>query len=87
MISESTHIQTNSTSCINLIFTDKENLSINSGVHSSLHPNCHHQIVHSSFNLNICFKQYIQNERFESDFGFFKALITELNELISLMKT
>ena len=26
---------------------------MNSGVHSSLHPNCHHQIVHSSFNLNI----------------------------------
>ena len=26
---------------------------MNAGVHSSLHPNCHHQIVHSSFNLNI----------------------------------
>ena len=26
---------------------------MNSGVHSSLHRNCHHQIVHSSFNLNI----------------------------------
>ena len=26
---------------------------MNSGVHSSLHPNRHHQIVHSSFNLNI----------------------------------
>ena len=26
---------------------------MNYGVHSSLHPNCHHQIVHSSFNLNI----------------------------------
>ena len=53
MINEATHIQTNSTSCINLTFTDQENLSLNSGVHSSLHPNCHHQIVHSSFNLNI----------------------------------
>ena len=28
-------------------------MSVNSGVHASLHPNCHHQIVHSSFNLNI----------------------------------
>ena len=34
-------------------FTDQPNLSVNSGVHASLHPNCHHQIVHSSFNLNI----------------------------------
>ena len=47
------HIQTNSSSCIDLIFTDQPNLSMNSGVHSSLRPNCHHQIVHSSFNLNI----------------------------------
>ena len=43
----------NSTSCIDLIFTDQENFSINSGVHSSLNPNCHHQIVHCSFNPNI----------------------------------
>ena len=30
------------------IFTDQPNLSVNSGVHASLHPNCHHQIVHTS---------------------------------------
>ena len=29
----------------------------------------------------------MQNKRFESDFGFLKALITELNELISSTKT
>ena len=38
---------------IDLTFTDQPNLSINSGVHSSLHQNCHHQIVYSTFNLNI----------------------------------
>ena len=32
---------------------------------------------------NLLFKQYIQHERFESDFGFLKALINELNELTS----
>ena len=33
---------------------------------------------------NLLFKQYMQNERFvEWDFGFLKALITELYELIS----
>ena len=53
LIIEPTHIQGSNTSCIDLIFTNQENLLVNSGVHASLHPNCHHQIVHSSFNLNI----------------------------------
>ena len=52
-INELTHVQINPTSCINLFFTDQENLSVNSGVYSSLLLNCHRQIVHSSFNLNI----------------------------------
>ena len=29
------------------------NLVMNPGVHSSLHPNCHHQIIHAKFNLKI----------------------------------
>ena len=53
LIHEPTHIQANSSSCIDLVFTDQPNLSVNSGVHASLHPNCHHQITHSNFNLNI----------------------------------
>ena len=53
LINEPTHFQNNSSSCIDLILTDQPNLSVNTGVHSSLHPNCHHQIVHSSFNLNV----------------------------------
>ena len=36
---------------------------------------------------NLLFKQYMQNERFESDFVFHKALITELDKLISSTKT
>ena len=53
LINEPTNIQTNNSSCIELMFTNQPNLSVNSGVHSSLHPNCHHQIVHTSFNLDI----------------------------------
>ena len=34
LINEPTHIQANSTSCVELIFTDQVNLSVNSGVHS-----------------------------------------------------
>ena len=29
---------------------------MNSGVHSSLHSNCHHQIVHAKFNLEIFYQ-------------------------------
>ena len=53
LINEPTHFQNNSSSCIDLILTDQPILSVNTGVHSSLHPNCHHQIVHSRFNLNV----------------------------------
>ena len=28
---------------------------MNSGVYASLHPNCHHQIIYTSFNLNITY--------------------------------
>ena len=53
IIHEPTHILESSVSCIDLIFTSQENLVTNSGVHSSLHPNYHHQIVFSNFNLKI----------------------------------
>ena len=51
LINEPTHIQKNS-SCIDLIFTDQPHMFVNYGVHASLHSNCHHQIVHASFNLH-----------------------------------
>ena len=53
VIKEPTHILNTSSSCIDLIFTSLPNLIIDSGVHSSLHPNCHHQIVYAKFNLEI----------------------------------
>ena len=42
IIKEPTHIIGNSSSCIDLIFTNQPNLVMESGVHSSLHSNCHH---------------------------------------------
>ena len=50
---EPTHILDSSSSCIDLIFTSQPNLVIESGSHSSLHSNCHHQIVFAKFNLSI----------------------------------
>ena len=42
VISDPTHILESSSSCIDLIFMSQPNLVMNSGVHSSLHSNCHH---------------------------------------------
>ena len=55
LINEPTHLSENSSSCINLIFTSQSNLVVESGVHPSLHPNCHHQIVFAIFNLMISY--------------------------------
>ena len=41
----------NSSTCIDLIFTDQPNLVVDSGVHPSLPTNCHHQITFCKFNL------------------------------------
>ena len=73
LINEPTHIQTSSSSCIDLIFTNQPNLSVNSGVHASLHPNCHHQIIHSSFNLNISYPHHIKDL-----YGIIKRLIQNI---------
>ena len=43
LISEPTHILQNLLSCIDLIFTDQPSLVVDSGVHPTLHENCHHQ--------------------------------------------
>ena len=55
LINEPTHMKTNSSSWIDSICTNQKNLSVNPGVHALLHPNCHHQIIYSSFNLNISY--------------------------------
>ena len=56
VIKELTHIlDTSSSSCTDLIFMSQPNLIIESGVHSSLHSNCHHQIIFAKFNLEIVY--------------------------------
>ena len=53
IINEPTYLNSNSSSCIDLIFTSQTNLVMKSGIHSSLHPNCHHQIIFAKINLKI----------------------------------
>ena len=43
----------NSSSCIDLVFTSQPNMVIGAGVHSSLHPNSHHQIIFVKFDLKV----------------------------------
>ena len=52
-MNEPTHLLQNSSSYIDLIFTSQPNIAVESGVHPSLHPNCHHQIIFAKFHLKI----------------------------------
>jgi len=59
LITEPTHLFGDSKSCIDLIFTDQPNLFIETGVHPSLHGNCHHQIIYGKLSIsNISLSPY-----------------------------
>ena len=61
LIYEPTHILSNSSQCIDLIFTDQPNLLVDSGTHPSLHPNCHHQTIHCKTNLQVKYPHLIKD--------------------------
>ena len=67
IIKEPTHISAESSSCIDLIFTSHQNLVMESGVNPSLHPNCHHQITYSKFNLKIHYPPSYEREIWHYD--------------------
>ena len=52
LMSAPTHMIGESTSCIDLILTDQPNLFIDTGIHPSLHEQCHQQIIHSKLIVN-----------------------------------
>ena len=62
LINEPKHLVADSSSCIDLIFTSEPNLVMESGVQSSLHPNCHHQITYAKFNLKIYYPPPYERE-------------------------
>ena len=53
IITKPTHILENSRSCIDLLFTSQPNMVMDSGVHTSLHHHCHHQMVFANFDLKV----------------------------------
>ena len=62
LIRDPTHIFGKSSSSIDLIFTSQPNMIVNSGVHSSVHANCHHQIVFGKFDLKTYFPPPYERE-------------------------
>ena len=80
IISDPTYILPNSSSCIDLIFTNQPNLVTESGVHPPLHPKCHHQIVFAKLNLKVeCPPLY---QRLIWDYK--NADITSINRVIDI---
>ena len=55
-------ILTDPSSCTDLLFTSQPNLVMESGVHSSLHQNCHLQIIHAKINLKVCYPPPYERE-------------------------
>ena len=62
IIKETTQFIGDSSLCIDLIFTTQRNLVVESGVHSSLHANCHHHITFTKFNLKIHYPSPYERE-------------------------
>ena len=53
LIDETTNIRGEGMSCIDRIITDKANLFVESGVHSSLDNRCQHQIIYGKLNISV----------------------------------
>ena len=51
VINKLTYISQNFNSCIDLLFTNQQNLITDSGIYHSLHSNCHHQNLRNLRNL------------------------------------
>ena len=62
LIPDPTHFLGKSSSCIDLNLTSQLNMVGNSGAHSSLHTNCHHQTIFAKFNLKIYYPPPYEQE-------------------------
>ena len=62
LIHDPAHTLGKSLSCIDLIFTPKPNMVVNSGFHSSFHASCYQQIVFAKFNLKIYYPLLYKRE-------------------------
>ena len=52
-ISDPTHVLPDSSSCIDLVFTNQPKLVFKSGIHPSMQPKCYHPIVFIKLNFKL----------------------------------
>ena len=76
LINEPTHIHKNSSSCIDLIFTNQPNLIVNRGTHPSLHENCQYQTTFAKTRLRTEYPPYYV-------WNYAKANVNGINKAIS----
>ena len=67
LINEPTHTTENSSWCIDLTFTIQPKLVMESGVHSSFHPNCHHHTVFAKSKLKVVYPPLYERENWHYD--------------------
>ena len=80
IIEEPTHILVESFSCIDLIFLSHQILVMESGVHSFLHLNCHHQITYTKFDLKIYYPPPYEREIWHFD----QAIVDHIRRVVDL---
>ena len=86
LISDPSHILESSLSFIDLIVMLPPNLVINSGICSSPHPNCHHQITHAKFNFD--WKRAFSNKDVNKQTSVFnEAILNIIMAILFPMKT
>ena len=67
VIKEPTHVLHNYSSCVDPIFASQPILITESGIHPSLHPNCHHQLIYAKINLQIYYPPQYYREVWHYD--------------------
>ena len=80
IIKEPTQILENSSSCIDLIFTTQTNMVLESGVHHSLHQDCHDQIIFAKFNLKVYYRPPCER----TIFHYSQANVDHIQQAINL---
>ena len=81
LIFEPTHILRNSLSCIDLIFTDQPSSVVDSGVHPTLHENCHHQITYYKLNVKIVYPPPYERLVWDFKRADVNAITTAINQV------
>ena len=79
LINTPTHILRDSESCIDLLFTSQPNFLSETGVHASLFPRCHHQIIFAKVSLKVFYPPLY--ERLVWDYS--KAELCNIKESLS----